>query len=155
MFVAKIKHPNGDIAQLLLLNGLARCADWMSPLLGGEAMQKLRHAERYIPLKPANHSQAKTRKLNLWKDHTAKQTQTTSSFDATVLRIVNGDTIEVVPKTGGPRKTIQFSSIRQPKYPPNFTNLNVEPPMSNKHRGKQKSKNTSANVLLEKLYHLK
>ena len=48
MFVAKIKHPAGDIAQLLVLNGLARCADWMSPLLGGEGMQKLREAERYI-----------------------------------------------------------------------------------------------------------
>lgn len=46
MFVAKIKHPAGDIAQLLLLSGLARCADWMSPLLGGEGMQKLREAER-------------------------------------------------------------------------------------------------------------
>jgi hypothetical protein len=46
MFVAKVKHPAGDIAQFLLLNGLARCADWMSPLLGGEGMQKLRDAER-------------------------------------------------------------------------------------------------------------
>jgi len=47
MFVAKIKHPAGDIAQLLVVNGLARCVDWMSPLLGGEGMQKLRDAERY------------------------------------------------------------------------------------------------------------
>jgi staphylococcal nuclease domain-containing protein 1 len=46
MFVAKVKHPAGDVAQLLVLNGLARCADWMSPLLGGEGMQKLREAER-------------------------------------------------------------------------------------------------------------
>jgi staphylococcal nuclease domain-containing protein 1 len=48
MFVAKIKHPAGNIAQLLVENGLARCADWMSPLLGGEGMQKLRDAERYV-----------------------------------------------------------------------------------------------------------
>jgi len=47
MFVAKVKHPAGDIAQLLVHNGLARCADWMSPLLGGEGMQKLREAEKY------------------------------------------------------------------------------------------------------------
>jgi staphylococcal nuclease domain-containing protein 1 len=47
MFVAKVKHPAGDIAQLLLSSGLASCADWMSPMLGGEAMQKLREAERY------------------------------------------------------------------------------------------------------------
>jgi staphylococcal nuclease domain-containing protein 1 len=32
-----------------------------------------------------------------------------------VLRIVNGDTIEVASKQGGSRRTIQFSSIRQPK----------------------------------------
>jgi staphylococcal nuclease domain-containing protein 1 len=105
MFVAKVKHPAGDIAQLLLLNGFARCADWMSPLLGGEAMQKFRDSER----------QAKSRKLNLWRSHTAKTPQSTSSFDATVVRIVNGDTIEVVPKQGGSRRTLQFSSIRQPK----------------------------------------
>jgi hypothetical protein len=46
MFVAKVKHPAGDIAQLLVLHGLGRCADWMSPLIGGEGMQKLRDAER-------------------------------------------------------------------------------------------------------------
>jgi staphylococcal nuclease domain-containing protein 1 len=107
MFVAKLKHPAGDIAQLLLTNGLARCADWMSPLLGGEAMAKLREAEK----------QAKARKINLWRGHTAKPTQTTGIFDATVVRVLNGDTIEVVPKSGGARRIIQLSSIRQPKYP--------------------------------------
>jgi staphylococcal nuclease domain-containing protein 1 len=59
--------------------------------------------------------QAKARKLNLWRGHVAKAAHTTSSFDAIVLRIVNGDTIEVTPKQGGPRRIIQFSSIRQPK----------------------------------------
>ena len=119
MFVTKVKHPAGDIAQLLLLNGLARCADWMSPLLGGEGMQKLRDAERYtISQTEVNDRQAKARKLNLWRGHTAKAAQTTASFDAVVLKIVNGDTIEVGPKQGVGRRTIQFSSIRQPKSPP-------------------------------------
>jgi len=119
MFVAKVKHPAGDIAQLLVLNGLARCADWMSPLLGGEGMQKLRDAERYnISQTEVNDRQAKARKLNLWRGHTAKAAQTTASFDAVVLKIVNGDTIEVGPKQGVGRRTIQFSSIRQPKSPP-------------------------------------
>jgi staphylococcal nuclease domain-containing protein 1 len=108
MFVAKLKHPAGDIAQLLLANGLAKCADWMSPLLGGDAMAKLRGAEK----------QAKARNINLWRSHTAKPTQTKGSFDATVVRILNGDTIEVVPKSGGARRIIQLSSIRQPKYAP-------------------------------------
>lgn len=62
-----------------------------------------------------NNRQAKARKLNLWRGHTAKAPQTTSSFDAIALRIINGDTIEVAPKQGGARKTIQFSSTRQPK----------------------------------------
>ena len=116
MFVAKVKHPAGDIAQLLILNGLARCADWMSPLLGGEGMQKLRDAERYtISQMEIDDRQAKARKLNLWRGHTAKAAQTTASFDAIVLKIVNGDTIEVGPKQGVGRRTIQFSSIRQPK----------------------------------------
>jgi staphylococcal nuclease domain-containing protein 1 len=59
--------------------------------------------------------QAKARKLNLWRGHTAKAPQTTSSFEAIALRIINGDTIEVAPKQGGARKTIQLSSVRQPK----------------------------------------
>lgn len=108
LFVAKVKHPAGDIAQLLVLNGLARCADWMSPLLGGEGMQKLREAEK----------QAKAKKVNLWRGHVAKEVsnKNASTFDAVVLRIVNADTIEVGNKQGGNRRTIQFSSIRQPKY---------------------------------------
>lgn len=60
-------------------------------------------------------SQAKARKLNLWRGHTPKAPQNTLSFDAIVLKIVNGDTIEVGPKTESGRRTIQFSSIRQPK----------------------------------------
>jgi endonuclease YncB( thermonuclease family) len=60
-------------------------------------------------------SQAKARKLNLWRGHTPKAAQDTSSFDAIVLKIVNGDTIEVGPKQESGRRTIQFSSIRQPK----------------------------------------
>jgi len=62
-----------------------------------------------------NGRQAKARKLNLWRGHVGKAPQMTSSFDAVVVRIVNGDTVEVAPKQGGPRRTIQFSSTRQPK----------------------------------------
>ena len=53
--------------------------------------------------------------MNLWRGHVAKAAQATSSFDAVVLRIVNGDTIEIAPKQDGARRTIQFSSTRQPK----------------------------------------
>jgi len=63
-------------------------------------------------------SQAKARKLNLWRGHIPKAPQNTLSFDAIVLKVVNGDTIEVGPKHEGGRRTIQFSSIRQPKYNP-------------------------------------
>ena len=90
--------------------------------------------------------QAKTRKLNLWKGHTPKATQSTSSFDAVVLKVVNGDTIEVGPKQESGRRTIQFSSVRQPKYIPTHAYSHLGQPIRNRQAGKQRLRNISENV---------
>jgi staphylococcal nuclease domain-containing protein 1 len=71
------------------------------------------------------YSQAKARKVNLWRGHVSKAPQTSSSFDAVVLKIVNGDTIEVSPKQETTRRTIQFSSVRQPKQPSTHDEANL------------------------------
>ncbi|PVZ96848.1 hypothetical protein BB558_004166 [Smittium angustum] len=102
-FVGSVKHPAGNIAELLVANGFARVVDWSAALVTG-GTEKLRSAERM----------AKQKKLRIWKDYTATGSTTASKFDATVIRVVNGDTLEVLDQSGKERE-IQFSSIRQPK----------------------------------------
>lgn len=46
-FVGSVKHPAGNIAELLLANGYGKCVDWsMTLVTGGPA--PLREAERYV-----------------------------------------------------------------------------------------------------------
>lgn len=102
LLVAHVTHPAGKITELLLQNGLARCADWMSPMVGSE-MAALRAAEGV----------AKGRKLNLWKGHVSG-VKSGPGFDAIVSRIVSADSITVRQKSGEDQR-LHFSSIRGPK----------------------------------------
>ncbi|KAI0243762.1 hypothetical protein L0F63_000717 [Massospora cicadina] len=100
-----ILYPAGNIAELLVSNGLAKVVDWsLTQVTGGPA--KLRAAEKT----------AKERKLRIWQHHsnfTAGPDK--SSFDGIVTRIVTGDTIHVQSKATGLEKKLQFSSVRAPK----------------------------------------
>ncbi|SPC67296.1 related to transcriptional coactivator p100 [Ustilago sp. UG-2017b] len=112
-------HPVGDIAQFLLVAGLARCVDWHAGILASYGgMEKYRQAERA----------AKEKRLNLWQSYSAPYSSSTTlasqpvaarTFDAVVSRIISGDTIQVRKALGdgklGPEKRIQFSSLRQPQ----------------------------------------
>ncbi|KAG0177109.1 hypothetical protein DFQ28_006390 [Apophysomyces sp. BC1034] len=100
-FVGSIKHPAGNIAELLLTNGYVKCLDW-SITLATDGPAALRNAERA----------AKEKKLRVWRDFVAKEKTNDSEFDAQVTKIVNGDTIIVKTKAGVERK-IQFSSLKQ------------------------------------------
>ncbi|KAI9318980.1 hypothetical protein BX666DRAFT_1876151 [Dichotomocladium elegans] len=100
-FVGSVKHPAGNITELLLANGYARCVDWSMTLVTGGPMQ-LRNAERI----------AKEKKLRVWRDFVAKEKTSDSEFEATVIRIVTGDTILVKTKAGSERK-LQLSSVKQ------------------------------------------
>ncbi|KAI5464084.1 hypothetical protein BGZ63DRAFT_401063 [Mariannaea sp. PMI_226] len=100
--VATIIHPRGNIAEFLLQDGLARCNDFHSTMLG-EKMAALRAAEK----------QAQSKKLRLHKHHVAKADAGTN--DMVVSKIVGADTILVKNKAGTSEKRISFSSIRGPR----------------------------------------
>ncbi|KAI2619649.1 hypothetical protein GGR54DRAFT_122624 [Hypoxylon sp. NC1633] len=99
--IATILHPRGSIAEFLLADGLARCNDFHSTLLG-QKMASLRAAEK----------KAQTGKVRLHKDHVAKADG--SSSDMIVSKIQGADAIFVRTKTGA-EKRINLSSVRGPR----------------------------------------
>ena len=99
--IASIIHPRGSIAEFLLADGLARCNDFHSTLLGGK-MATLRAAEK----------KAQAAKLRLHKDHVAKGESTSS--DMVVSKIISADTIFVRTKNGA-EKRISLTSVRGPR----------------------------------------
>ena len=102
LLVGEARHPMGNIAEFLLKEGLARCVDHHSTLLGAE-MGKLRQAER----------SAKERQLGLFKSHVT-QRQGGSESEAVVSRVFSADTLFIRNKAGA-EKRINLSSVRQPK----------------------------------------
>lgn len=99
--IANVLHPRGNIAEFLLQDGLARCNDHHSTMLG-EKMKALRAAEQ----------QAQSKKVRLHKHHVAKQG---STEDRIVSKILGADSIVVRNKTGSEEKRINLSSIRGPR----------------------------------------
>ncbi|KAI3320857.1 putative transcription factor [Xylariaceae sp. AK1471] len=100
--IASLLHPRGSIAEFLLAEGLARCNDFHSTLLGSK-MAALRAAEK----------KAQAGKLRLHKDHVAKASGGGTS-DMTVSKVTSADTIFVRTKTGD-EKRISLSSVRGPR----------------------------------------
>uniref|UniRef100_A0A8C3VPX8 Staphylococcal nuclease domain-containing protein n=1 Tax=Catagonus wagneri TaxID=51154 RepID=A0A8C3VPX8_9CETA len=101
-----ILHPNGNITELLLKEGFARCVDW-SIAVYTRGAEKLRAAERF----------AKDRRLRIWRDYvapTANLDQKDKQFVAKVMQVLNADAI-VVKLNSGDYKTIHLSSIRPPR----------------------------------------
>jgi staphylococcal nuclease domain-containing protein 1 len=102
-FIGNVIHPNGNIAVLVLSQGLARCVDFHSTMIGAD-MSKFRAAEKT----------AREQRLKLWKEHVVKAKTSNSNLDAVVSRVLSADTIFVRNKAGNERK-INLSSVRQPK----------------------------------------
>ncbi|KAM4748325.1 staphylococcal nuclease domain-containing protein 1 isoform 1-T1 [Rhinophrynus dorsalis] len=101
-----ILHPNGNITELLLKEGFARCVDW-SIAVYTQGSEKLRAAERY----------AKEHKMRIWRDYvapTANLDQKDKQFVAKVVQVLNADAM-VVKLNSGEYKTIHLSSIRPPR----------------------------------------
>ncbi|KAL0963016.1 hypothetical protein UPYG_G00348450 [Umbra pygmaea] len=106
IILGTILHPNGNITELLLKEGFARCVDW-SMAVYTQGAEKLRAAEK----------SAKERKVRIWKDYvapTANLDQKDRQFVAKVMQVVNADAI-VVKLNSGEYKTIHLSSIRPPR----------------------------------------
>uniref|UniRef100_A0A674MCE2 Staphylococcal nuclease domain-containing protein 1 n=1 Tax=Takifugu rubripes TaxID=31033 RepID=A0A674MCE2_TAKRU len=106
IILGTILHPNGNITELLLKEGFARCVDW-SMAVYTQGAEKLRAAER----------SAKERKVRIWKDYvapTANLDQKDRQFVAKVMQVLNADAM-VVKLNSGEYKTIHLSSIRPPR----------------------------------------
>ncbi|XP_057710766.1 staphylococcal nuclease domain-containing protein 1 [Corythoichthys intestinalis] len=106
VILGTIMHPNGNITELLLKEGFARCVDW-SMAVYTQGAEKLRAAER----------SAKERKVRIWKDYvapTANLDQKDRQFVAKVMQVLNADAM-VVKGNSGEYKTIHLSSIRPPR----------------------------------------
>lgn len=102
--VADVKHPTqGSITPFLLKNGLAKCTDHHTTLLG-QKMGILRGAEK----------QAKDGRLGVYKEHVAPKISKAGEQEATVSRVQSADTIFIRNKAGA-EKRINLSSVRQPK----------------------------------------
>ncbi|KAK3394275.1 hypothetical protein B0H63DRAFT_517411 [Podospora didyma] len=100
--VASVIHPRGNIAEFLLSDGLARCNDFHSTMLGSD-MAALRAAEK----------KAQVAHLRLHKGYVAKATDS-KDLETTVTKIISPDTIIVRNKAGTERR-INLSSVRGPR----------------------------------------
>ncbi|KAK8138314.1 hypothetical protein PG984_001694 [Apiospora sp. TS-2023a] len=100
--VGHVLHPRGSIAEFLLADGLARCNDFHSTMLG-EKMAPLRAAEK----------KAQIGKLRLHKNSTVKESEGSTS-DMIVAKIIGADMIIVRTKTGE-EKQVSLSSVRGPR----------------------------------------
>lgn len=99
--VGTVLHPNGNVAEFLLQEGLARCNDFHSTMLG-DKMAALRAAER----------EAQVNKNRMHKNHVAKADAKESEM--TVSKVIGADTI-IVRNKAGEEKRINFSSVRGPR----------------------------------------
>ncbi|KAF3919685.1 hypothetical protein ABW20_dc0105936 [Dactylellina cionopaga] len=112
-FIGHVVHPKGSIAEFILMDGLARCFDQHSSMLG-VGMAVLREQE----------AKAKANRANLWKGLVTKAKPTGSGFDCVVSRVQSADTIFVRNKAGAERK-ISLSSVRAPPRPPGHNDPKV------------------------------
>ncbi|XP_076445232.1 staphylococcal nuclease domain-containing protein 1-like isoform X2 [Babylonia areolata] len=103
-----VLHPNGNITELLLKEGFARCVDWSMGVVT-QGADKYRAAEKV----------AKENKKRIWKDYappTASLDIKDKCYTGKVVEVVNGDGLVV--KTGDSTfKKIFLASIRPPRLP--------------------------------------
>ncbi|XP_078040847.1 LOW QUALITY PROTEIN: staphylococcal nuclease domain-containing protein 1 [Augochlora pura] len=99
-FIGSILHPKGNIAEILLSEGFAKCQDW-SISNSRAGAEKLYLAEKA----------AKETRLRLWKDYKPSGPQV--EFTGTVVEIVNADAL-IIRTQNGENKKVFLSSIRPP-----------------------------------------
>ncbi|CAH1799685.1 unnamed protein product [Owenia fusiformis] len=101
-----IIHPKGNIAELLLREGFAKCVDWSMGVVT-QGADKLRAAEKA----------AKDEKKRLWIDYKPSTTATMDikdkNFTGKVVEVVNGDSLVV--KQGDKYRKIFLASLRPPR----------------------------------------
>ncbi|KAJ2693261.1 hypothetical protein H4R19_006034, partial [Coemansia spiralis] len=105
-FAGTVTHSAGNIAEWLVASSFAKVVDWSAVFLGGSGAAQLRQLER----------QAKAKRTRVWQGFAgATDTAPTASFEATVVRVVSGDTVIVYDEARGADREFQLASIRQPR----------------------------------------
>jgi staphylococcal nuclease domain-containing protein 1 len=100
--VGSIIHPRGNISEFLLKEGLARCNDFHSTMLGSD-MAALRAAEK----------EAQGARRRLHKAFVGKATGSKDS-EETITKIIGADTV-IIRNKAGVEKRISLSSVRGPR----------------------------------------
>ncbi|KAJ2700980.1 hypothetical protein FB645_004798 [Coemansia sp. IMI 203386] len=112
-FVGTIIHPAGNISEWLVSAGYARIVDWSVPYVEGGAT-RLRELELG----------AKKRRVKIWKDlkeqpstpaASSPAAKNAKNFNATVVRVISGDTLVVHNSDTDKDVEIQLASVRQPR----------------------------------------
>lgn len=105
ILLGTILHPNGNISEFLLRDGLARCVDWSMGCVT-QGAEKYRAAEK----------QAKQSKLRLWKSYVPSNVLSDDNkrtIIGKVVEILNGD--GMVIKTHDGHSKVYLSSVRPPR----------------------------------------
>lgn len=105
VLLGTIRHPNGNISEYLLREGLAKCVDWSMGVVTSGA-EKYRNAEKF----------AKANKSRLWKNYSSSNTVNTETKvlnGVKVVEVSNGDSITV--KVNDATRKLFLSSIRPPR----------------------------------------
>ena len=84
-FFGSIEHPAGDIRQVLLTNGLAKCSDWSIRFLQLKTASALRAAEKT----------AKNKRLNVWKSYVPPTIHGDRDFVGTIGECISADTFVI------------------------------------------------------------
>lgn len=108
--VGTVHHPAGNIALELVKNGLARLTDWSIRLMPPAEVPSLRIAE----------TTAKRTHLGIWKHYAPPVLTSASQHRGTVLEVISGDTISLLPegqiyKSESQLLKISLASIRAPR----------------------------------------
>uniref|UniRef100_A0A1I8J075 Staphylococcal nuclease domain-containing protein n=1 Tax=Macrostomum lignano TaxID=282301 RepID=A0A1I8J075_9PLAT len=119
--VGSVLHTNGNIAEILVQEGLARCVDWsMGVVSQPGAAVKLRQAER----------DAKKARRRLWKDYvetagsgggighsnkSEKGLKSGDNIEGRVVEVGNGDSLVVKRQDTGDYVKLFLASIRPPR----------------------------------------
>lgn len=107
MPIVSIAHPAGDIAELLLCNGLGQVCDWHSAMLGPNKMKALRVAE----------ASGKQQKCGMWitdDSHKSAASDSSNHFEGVVSKVISADTL-AIRDNNDVEHTIQLASIRGPR----------------------------------------
>jgi len=104
--VGTVIHPNGNIAEILLKEGFARCVDWSMTMVS-QGPEKYRTAEKV----------AKDSRKRLWKDFSPTGPTIDSkekNFSGKVVEVVNSDSL-VLKLGDGSYKKCFLASVRPPR----------------------------------------